>query len=202
MKTRYVTLLAAALLAFAAGPAAAAEEAAAGAAIGGSSTPVAASGGDRAAAIAASANGKPVPPPSQAQQAPAPQPEAASGGGSDDAMIQSAMFQSDIGYYTLTPDFTTNAATSNPRERLHYVRVRICLMLTNKSDEEIVVGMDPVIKDMFLNILGGKTFSEIASTEGREKIRTECREKLVDMLQEKIGRTIVQDVLFLSYMFQ
>lgn len=206
MKTKIFMLITAAILAGAALPAGAVDENAPGAAIGGMAAPVHASGGDRAAAIAANANNQPVAPPPQAIEQEQPtdtEGEAGAGvAGANDALVQSALFQSDIGYHTLSPDFTTNAATSNPRERLHYVRVRICLMLSTKSDEDIVIGIDPVIKDMFLNILGSKTFAEIASTDGREKIRAECREKLVDYLQEKIGRTIVQDVLFLTYMFQ
>ena len=108
----------------------------------------------------------------------------------------------DVGYYTMQPDFVTNVATPNPSDRLHYVRMRVCLMLANENDKELVAGMEPAIQDTVMTVLGSKDFTQVASADGREKIRIECRDKIMSMLQDKLGSAVVQDVLFLSYMFQ
>jgi flagellar FliL protein len=115
---------------------------------------------------------------------------------------EAAAPQPDIAYYTMQPDFVTNVATPNPSDRLHYVRVRVCLMLANENDKELVAGMEPAIQDTVMTVLGSKDFTQVASADGREKIRIECRDKIMSMLQDKLGSAVVQDVLFLSYMFQ
>ncbi|MBQ9275018.1 MAG: flagellar basal body-associated FliL family protein [Succinivibrio sp.] len=108
----------------------------------------------------------------------------------------------EIGYYVISPDFTTNLAQADPHDKLHYVRVKVCLMIADSRDEDFVQLMEPFIKDVIVSVLGSKDFSRAADGPGREAIRNECREKLLDLMQEKVGRPIIQDVLFLSYMFQ
>lgn len=108
----------------------------------------------------------------------------------------------DVGYFTIQPDFVTNLASPNPSDRLHYIRIRVCLMLGNDKDREVVAGMEPAIKDAVMTVLGSKEFTQVASPDGREKIRSECRDKIMALMQAKVGSTMIQDVLFLSYMFQ
>ena len=108
----------------------------------------------------------------------------------------------DIGYYTFKEDFVTNVETLNPRDKLHFIRVKISLMLGDENDEPIIVELEPLLKDSIINILGAKEFSTIASTEGRETIRGECHDKISEIMQDKVGRQVVSDVLFLSYIYQ
>jgi flagellar FliL protein len=125
----------------------------------------------------------------------APAAESAEGGAQ-------APQKEDVGYFTLTPDFVTNLASPNPADRLHYVRIRVCLMLESEKDQDLVAGMEPAIKDAVMTVLGAKEFTQVASPDGRENIRVECREKIMELMQSKVGSPVVQDVLFLSYMFQ
>ena len=108
----------------------------------------------------------------------------------------------EIGYYQLTPDITTNVATLNPRDKIHYVRIKISLMLEDSRDSAIIADVEPLIKDAIVTILGAKEFGQVATNEAREKIRIECREKISSILQEKFGKPLIVDVLFLSYMYQ
>ena len=75
-------------------------------------------------------------------------------------------------------------------------------MLFDENDKDIIVGLNPVLRDAILSVISAKDFSQISSNEGREKLRQECRERLTNVMQEKIGQDLVRDVLFLSYMFQ
>ena len=108
----------------------------------------------------------------------------------------------EIGYYTMDPDFVTNLASANPKEKLHYVRIKISLMLFDEKDKDVIVGLNPVLRDAILSVISAKDFTQISSNEGREKLRQECRERLTSVLQDKIGQNLVRDVLFLNYMFQ
>ncbi len=108
----------------------------------------------------------------------------------------------EIGYYQINPDITTNVATLNPRDKIHYVRIKISLMLEDSRDSTIIADVEPLIKDAIVTILGAKEFGQVATNEAREKIRVECREKVISILQEKFGKPLIIDLLFLSYMYQ
>ena len=108
----------------------------------------------------------------------------------------------EIGYYQISPDITTNVATLNPRDKIHYVRIKISLMLEDSRDSTIIADVEPLIKDAIVTILGSKEFGQVATNEAREKIRVECREKVTGILQEKFGKPLIIDLLFLSYMYQ
>lgn len=90
----------------------------------------------------------------------------------------------------------TNLATLNPRDKLHFVRIKMSLMLSDSRDSAIIADVEPVIKDSIVTILGAKEFAQIASNESRERIRIECREKMISLLNEKFGKPIIMDVLF------
>ncbi|MCR5536407.1 MAG: flagellar basal body-associated FliL family protein [Succinivibrio sp.] len=108
----------------------------------------------------------------------------------------------EISYYNITPDFTTNVATMSAKERPHYIRVKVSLMLGDGNDTSLIAEMEPVIKDTIVTVLGSKEYSFVSGTNGREKLRAECRDKLVSIMQEKVGRQVIDDVLFLSFMAQ
>ncbi|MGN1282152.1 MAG: flagellar basal body-associated FliL family protein [Succinivibrio sp.] len=108
----------------------------------------------------------------------------------------------EIGYYPLTPDLTTNVATLNPRDKLHYVRIKMSLMIEDSRDSTIIADVEPVIRDAIITILGTKEFGQVATNEAREKIRIECREKIISIMREKFGKPIIMDLLFLNYMYQ
>ncbi len=108
----------------------------------------------------------------------------------------------EIGYYQISPDITTNVATLNPRDKIHYVRIKLSLMLEDSRDKAIIADVEPLIKDAIVTILGSKEFGQVATNEAREKIRIECREKISSILTEKFGKPLIVDLLFLSYMYQ
>ncbi len=126
----------------------------------------------------------------------------ASGHGAKEEEVPPESLEPEIGYYQLTPDITTNLATLNPREKIHYLRITLSLMLADSRDTSIIADVEPLIKDAVVTLLGSKEFSQIASNEAREKIRIECREKISSILNEKFGKPLIVDLLFLSYMYQ
>ena len=112
-------------------------------------------------------------------------PTLASGHDEPEPEVEDVPAEPEVSYYTINPDFTTNVATLNPREKPHYIRVKTSLMLSDSADTPIVTEMEPVIKDAVVSVLGAKDFSTVSSNSGREKIRAECREKIVAIMQDK-----------------
>ena len=121
-------------------------------------------------------------------------PYAYAGHGPKEEPKEEVPAEPEIGYYTIK-EITTNLANLNPRDRLHY-------MLEDSRDAAIIADIEPLLKDIILTILGNKEFSQVATNEARERIRVECREKILSTLKDKFGKNIVSDVLFLSYLYQ
>lgn len=107
----------------------------------------------------------------------------------------------EIGYYDLTPDFTTNLASAGTG-RLHYLRVHVNIMVKDSLDLDLVSANDPLIRDAIITIIGSKEYGAIATVSGRESLRAECRTKISELLAEKKGSPVVQDLLFTNYVYQ
>lgn len=125
----------------------------------------------------------------------------ASGHGGEEAPAEEQVVEPEIGYYTLN-DIVTNVATLSPTDKLHYVRIKMSLMLEDSRDSTIIADVEPVIRDAIVTILGTKEFGQVTTNEAREKIRIECRERIISIMKEKFGKPIIMDLLFLSYMYQ
>lgn len=107
----------------------------------------------------------------------------------------------EIGYYDVTPDFTTNLASAGVG-RLHYLRVHVNIMVKDSNDLELLKTHDPLIRDAILNIIGSKEYGAIATAAGREALRSECRARVSELLEQKKNAPVVQDLLFTSYLYQ
>ena len=76
----------------------------------------------------------------------------ASGHGGEEAPTEDQIVEPEIGYYNLTPDIVTNVATLSPTDKLHYVRIKMSLMLEDSRDSSIVADVEPVIRDAIVTI--------------------------------------------------
>ena len=112
-------------------------------------------------------------------------PMAIASGHGEEAPAEDQVVEPEIGYYNLNPDIVTNVATLSPTDKLHYVRIKMSLMLEDSRDSSIIADV-----------------GQVATNEAREKIRIECREKIISIMKEKFGKPIIMDLLFLSYMYQ
>lgn len=115
--------------------------------------------------------------------------------------LNSIMSAPEIGYYDLKPDFTTNLFSTGAG-RLHYIRIKMSLMLSDSRDSDVIKSKEPLIRDAIVTILGAKDYASISSAVGRENLRVECRNKISELLKEKEGRQIIYDVLFTNYVYQ
>ncbi len=114
--------------------------------------------------------------------------------------LDALMAPPEIGYYELKPDFTTSLFSTG--SRLHYLRVKISLMLDDSRDADFVGEKEPLIRDLIVTILGSKDYTSVSSSAGREALRSECRARISELLNERAGRKIINDVLFTNYVYR
>lgn len=119
----------------------------------------------------------------------------------DPKNVIAAAYTPEIGYYDLTPDFTTNLSSTGTG-RMHYLRVHVNIMVKDSVDLDLLSKHDALIRDAILTIIGTKDYGAIATVSGRESLRAECRTKVSELLAEKKGGPVVQDLLFTNYVYQ
>ncbi|MEC6832512.1 flagellar basal body-associated protein FliL [Photobacterium toruni] len=112
----------------------------------------------------------------------------------------SALTQSNISYYTLTPDITTNYIINN--SRLGYIQLRIDLMLTNNNQLINIEHHAPLIRDTIISIINQQSEQQIKSFAGREKIRQLSKQKINQLLVAETGHPAVDALLFTKYLYQ
>ena len=84
------------------------------------------------------------------------------------------------------------ASTTNPNE-----------VLVQATAPEIgYYDMTPDFTDAILSIIGTKEYNAIATAAGREALRAECRARVAEILAEKKGGPVLQDLLFTNYVYQ
>ncbi|KAE8176795.1 flagellar basal body-associated protein FliL [Photobacterium carnosum] len=108
--------------------------------------------------------------------------------------------QSNIGYYTLTPDITTNYVIND--SRLGYIQLRVDLMLKNNNQLMNIKHHDPLIRDAIISIINQQSEQQIKSLTGREKIRQLSKQKINQLLLVETGHTPVNELLFTKYLYQ
>lgn len=117
------------------------------------------------------------------------------------AALEAATSGPQVGYYNINPDFTTNVA-GYANSKLHYIRLSVSVVVYDSNDIKLLKEHEPLIKDAIISILGSKQYSQIITQNGREELRAECRDKVAQIMEQKAKRRVVQDLLFLHYLYQ
>ena len=113
---------------------------------------------------------------------------------------QDSATQSNITYYTLTPDITTNYIING--SHLGYIRLQVDLMLTDSSQIINIEHHAPLIRDTIISIIGQQSAQQIKSLAGREKIRQLSKQKINQLLLAETGHTAINELLFTQYLYQ
>lgn len=116
------------------------------------------------------------------------------------ATEESEIINTQLGYYTLEPDITTNFVTTG--KKLGYIKVRIDLLVPDIALLPILEKHNPLVRDAIISVLGQQREDQIKSLSGREEIRKESLKKINELLLIETGQTVVADLLFTKFLYQ
>lgn len=108
--------------------------------------------------------------------------------------------QSNITYYTLAPDITTNYVIDG--NRLGYIQLQVDLMITDNSQLINIEHHAPLIRDTIISIISQQSEQQIKSLTGREKIRQLSKQKINQLLVAETGHAAINELLFTKYLYQ
>ena len=103
-------------------------------------------------------------------------------------------------YIPLEPAFVVNFSDSSGGSR--FMQANIQVMTREPEMEEAVKTHMPVIRNAIVLLLSSQSVEDVASIEGKEKLRAEVLEKIREILEERTGKPGVEEVYFTSFVIQ
>lgn len=102
-------------------------------------------------------------------------------------------------YYPIKPAITVNFSVKG---RQRYLQAELTLM-TREDDVISAIELHlPMIRNAMVMLIGGQSFSEIQTAEGKELLRQQCLQELQRLLEQEINKPGIEQVLFTNFVMQ
>lgn len=102
-------------------------------------------------------------------------------------------------YYPLNPPLVVNF---NARGRQRLLQLEITLMLRDGTVINTIELHQPMIRNALVLLIGGHTYEELQTAEGKELLRQKALQEIQRLLEQEIGRPGVEQVLFTNFVMQ
>lgn len=102
-------------------------------------------------------------------------------------------------YYPLKPPILVSF---DARGRQRLLQAEITLLV---RDADVVAAIElhmPMIRNSLVMLMGGRTYEEVQTAEGKEFLRVECLQELQRIMEQEIGKPGVEQVLFTGLIVQ
>lgn len=102
-------------------------------------------------------------------------------------------------YYPIKPALMVNF---NVRGRQRFLQAELTLMTRDGSVISAVELHQAMIRNSLIMLIGGKSFEDLQTAEGKELLRQDCLQEIQRLLQQEIGKSGIEQVLFTDFVMQ
>lgn len=102
-------------------------------------------------------------------------------------------------YYPLKPPIVVNFAVKG---RQRYLQAELTLMTRDGSVISTIELHQSMIRNALILLIGGHSFEELQTAEGKELLRQSCLQEIQRLLQQEIGKPGIEQVLFTDFVMQ
>jgi Flagellar basal body-associated protein len=102
-------------------------------------------------------------------------------------------------YYPLKPALMVNFTV---RGRQRFLQAELTLMTRDGSVISAVELHQSMIRNSLIMLIGGKSFEDLQTAEGKELLRQDCLQEIQRLLQQEIGKPGIEQVLFTDFVMQ
>ncbi len=102
-------------------------------------------------------------------------------------------------YYPLKPALLVNF---DVRGRQRFLQAELTLMTRDGSVISAVELHQAMIRNALIMLIGGKSFEDLQTAEGKELLRQDCLQEIQRLLQQEIGNPGIEQVLFTDFVMQ
>lgn len=119
---------------------------------------------------------------------------------SEESQEQVAQAVAVTGYYEIKDPFITNLSSTG--NKLNYIKAQVVIVLLDSRDIPLLEEHEALIKNAIVTTLGSATYAEASQDSGRTKLIESCKKSVTEITDQVIGRRIVKNVMFTSYLVQ
>lgn len=102
-------------------------------------------------------------------------------------------------YFPIQPAFVVNFQA---RGRTRYLQVDVTIMTRNPMVFDAIQMNLPLIKNRLVMLFGSGIYEELQTDEGKELMRQQALESLQKLMQQEIGTSEIEQVLFTNFVMQ
>lgn len=102
-------------------------------------------------------------------------------------------------YYPLKPAIMVNF---NVRGRQRFLQAELTLMMRDGSVISAIELHQPMLRNALIMLIGGQSFEQLQTAEGKELLRQSCLQEIQRLLQQEIGKPGIEQVLFTDFVMQ
>lgn len=102
-------------------------------------------------------------------------------------------------YYPLKPAIVVNFSV---RGRQRFLQVELTLMTRDGAVVSAIELHQSMIRNALIMLIGGQSFEELQTAEGKELLRQNCLQEIQRLLQQEIGQPGIEQVLFTDFVMQ
>lgn len=102
-------------------------------------------------------------------------------------------------YQPLEPAFTVNFSQDG---RQRYMQVHVVLMGRDPDAMKTVAGHLPLIRNQLVMLFGGADFNALSTPEGKEALREQATAAVQALMDQELGKPVIESVLFTNLVLQ
>ena len=102
-------------------------------------------------------------------------------------------------YYPIKPEIIVNYSHKG---RQRYAQVEVTLLVRDESVIGAVELHAPMINNALVLTIGGETYADVQTAEGKELLRQKCLQEIQKLIEAETGKPGVEQVLFTSFIMQ
>ncbi|MGH1472221.1 MAG: flagellar basal body-associated FliL family protein [Cellvibrionaceae bacterium] len=102
-------------------------------------------------------------------------------------------------YYPMKPPIIVNFQA---RGRQRFLQAELTLMLRDESMIGPIETHMPMLRNSMVMLFGGQVYEELQTPEGKDLLQEQALTEVQDLLEQETGNTVVEQVLFTSFVMQ
>ncbi|WP_168204269.1 flagellar basal body-associated FliL family protein [Aliikangiella coralliicola] len=103
-------------------------------------------------------------------------------------------------YYQIAPNILTFYQSTG--RKIGYIVVQVQIVVRGQDDFDLIDLHLPLMQDALIDFFNRQDKKTIEDLTQRESLRQQATQRIAEVIQDEVGRNIVENVLFTQYVFQ
>ena len=102
-------------------------------------------------------------------------------------------------YFPIKPAFVIDFQSKG---RPRFLQVEVSVLTRDMVVFNALQSHGPLVKNRLVMLFSGEIYEELQTNEGKELLRQKALQALQDLMQQEVGKSDIEEVLFISFVMQ